>query len=80
MTNDYSGMFQALVSSGSLACHSFEETLLAALKPGTPTTDPKNSFWNVYKKVSDEHDNELQEKYTGNLDASLIFVGVSKFN
>ena len=31
-------------------------------------------FWTVYKKVADEHDNDLVSKYVGDLDTSLLFV------
>ena len=31
-------------------------------------------FWTVYKKVADEHDNELVSKYVSDLDTSLLFV------
>ena len=31
-------------------------------------------FWTVYKKVADEHDNDLVSRYAGDLDTSLLFV------
>jgi len=36
--------------------------------------DPITNFWTVYKRVADEHDNELVSKYVGDLDTSLLFV------
>ncbi|KAF9778758.1 hypothetical protein BJ322DRAFT_991366, partial [Thelephora terrestris] len=38
--------------------------------------DPAKTFWNVYKEVTDEHDNDLLKKYAGDLDTSLIFAGL----
>ena len=40
-------------------------------------TDPATNFWTVYKKIADEHDNDLVSKYVGNLDTSLLFVSAS---
>ena len=40
-------------------------------------TDPATNFWTVYKKIADEHDNDLVSKYVGNLDTSLLFVSTS---
>ncbi|KAF9649361.1 hypothetical protein BDM02DRAFT_3094942, partial [Thelephora ganbajun] len=39
-------------------------------------TDPTTNFWTVYKKVADEHDNDLVSKYVGDLDTSLLFAGL----
>ncbi|KAF7345170.1 hypothetical protein MSAN_01893300 [Mycena sanguinolenta] len=46
-----------------------------ALKP-PPVTDKKTKFWNSYMKLADEHDKELKEKYSTDLDTSLIFSGL----
>ncbi|KAJ7848876.1 hypothetical protein B0H13DRAFT_2361642 [Mycena leptocephala] len=50
------------------------------LKPQVPTseaaTDTKTSFWNTYKKIADEYDNEFLKKYGTDLDTSLIFAGL----
>ena len=40
-------------------------------------TSPTTNFWTVYKKVADEHDNEMISKYVGDLDTSLLFVSTS---
>jgi hypothetical protein len=44
-----------------------------ALKP-PPPTDKKAAFWGAYMKLADEHDKEFKEKYSADLDTSLIFV------
>ncbi|KAJ7113151.1 hypothetical protein C8R44DRAFT_984939 [Mycena epipterygia] len=49
---------------------------LEALKPPAPTTDHKTAFWNSYMKLADEHDKELQQKYSTDLDTALIFAGL----
>lgn len=36
--------------------------------------DKKTTFWTAYKTLADEFDKELQQKYGGDLDTSLIFV------
>jgi hypothetical protein len=46
------------------------------LKPAKVKTDPSTNFWTVYKKVADEHDNDLVSKYVGDLDTSLLFVSI----
>ncbi|KAJ7484194.1 hypothetical protein FB451DRAFT_1083560, partial [Mycena latifolia] len=47
-----------------------------ALQPKAPVTDKKTSFWNVYKTLADEHDREFQQRYSAELDTSLIFAGL----
>ncbi|KAJ7474420.1 hypothetical protein B0H11DRAFT_1332696 [Mycena galericulata] len=47
-----------------------------ALHPKASTTDKKNIFWNAYKGVSEEYDKEFQEKYSTDLETSLIFAGL----
>ncbi|KAJ7670660.1 hypothetical protein DFH06DRAFT_1369636 [Mycena polygramma] len=49
---------------------------LEALKPTPPVTDKKIAFWNAYKTLSDEHDKEFHQKYSTDLDTSLIFAGL----
>jgi hypothetical protein len=44
-----------------------------ALKPH-PVTDKKMAFWTSYMKLADEHDKEFKEKYSTDLDTTLIFV------
>jgi len=63
------------------------EKAIAILKPAKIRTDPSTNFWTVYKKVADEHDNDLVSKYVGDLDTSLLFVStftslacLSRFN
>ena len=50
------------------------ENAVADLKPPPDNIDPTTNFWTVYKKVADEHDNDLVSKYAGDLDNSLLFV------
>jgi len=50
------------------------EKAITTLKPVKIKTDPSTNFWTVYKKVADEHDNDLVSKYVGDLDTSLLFV------
>ncbi|KAJ7113173.1 hypothetical protein C8R44DRAFT_856153 [Mycena epipterygia] len=47
-----------------------------ALKPQTPVTDNKTTFWNSYMKLADEYDKEFQRKYSTDLDTGLIFAGL----
>ena len=48
--------------------------MIATLKPTKAETDPTTRFWTVYKKVADEHDNDIFSKYIGDLDTTLLFV------
>ena len=50
------------------------ENAIASLKPTKTKTDPTTHFWTAYKKVADEHDNDIVSKYVGDLDTSLLFV------
>ncbi|KAJ7484177.1 hypothetical protein FB451DRAFT_1128290, partial [Mycena latifolia] len=50
------------------------QTAVEGIKPKPPATDRKTDFWNLYKTLADEHDKEFLEKYSSDLDASLIFV------
>jgi hypothetical protein len=52
------------------------EGAIANWKPARVKTDPTTNFWTVYKKVADEHDNDMASKYLGDLDTSLLFVSV----
>ncbi|KAJ6481308.1 hypothetical protein C8R47DRAFT_1284469, partial [Mycena vitilis] len=38
--------------------------------------DKKTNFWNLYKTLADEHDREFLQKYSTDLDTSLIFAGL----
>ncbi|KAJ7148108.1 hypothetical protein C8R43DRAFT_822427, partial [Mycena crocata] len=38
--------------------------------------DKKTKFWNHYKTLADEHDKEFLQKYSTDLDTSLIFAGL----
>ncbi|KAF7346669.1 hypothetical protein MSAN_01804500 [Mycena sanguinolenta] len=49
---------------------------LEALKPPAQATDKKTAFWNSYLKLADEHDQEFQQKYSTDLDITLIFAGL----
>jgi len=37
--------------------------------------DNRSRFWGVYKRVAEEHDGEFLERYTGDMDIVLVFVG-----
>ena len=50
------------------------EKAIASFKPTKLKNNPATHFWTVYKKVADEHDNDLVSKYVGDLDTSLLFV------
>ncbi|KAJ7894773.1 hypothetical protein B0H13DRAFT_2339064 [Mycena leptocephala] len=45
---------------------------IEALKPQAPVSD-KNTFWNFYMKLADEHDKDFHKKYSTGLDSALIF-------
>ncbi|KAF7352441.1 hypothetical protein MVEN_01208700 [Mycena venus] len=47
-----------------------------ALKQKVPTTDKKTAFWQAYKTLADEHDEEFHRKYSTDLDTALIFAGL----
>jgi hypothetical protein len=48
------------------------------LKPKPPpVADKKTAFWNAYKILADEHDKELLQRYSTDLDTSLIFVCIT---
>jgi hypothetical protein len=48
------------------------------LKPKSPpASDKKIAFWNAYKILADEHDKELLQRYSTDLDTSLIFVCIN---
>ncbi|KAJ7080692.1 hypothetical protein C8R44DRAFT_992403 [Mycena epipterygia] len=49
---------------------------VTALKPNMSATDKKTTFWNLYKTLADEHDKEIQQRYSTDLDTSLIFAGL----
>jgi len=50
------------------------EKAFSNLKLARVETDPTTNFWNAYKQVADEYDNDLVSKYVGDLDTSLLFV------
>ncbi|KAJ6550327.1 hypothetical protein B0H19DRAFT_1265158 [Mycena capillaripes] len=47
-----------------------------AVKKQPQSMDKKTTFWTEYKTLADEFDKELQRKYGGDLDTSLIFAGL----
>ncbi|KAJ7794756.1 hypothetical protein B0H14DRAFT_3556383 [Mycena olivaceomarginata] len=52
--------------------------LIEELKPKPPpVTDKKTVFWNMYKTLADEHDKELLQRYSTDLDTALIFVCIA---
>ena len=50
------------------------EKAITELKTTPTDIDPATNFWTVYKKVADEHDGDMLDKYAGDLDTSLLFV------
>ncbi|KAJ6599769.1 hypothetical protein DFH09DRAFT_1271409 [Mycena vulgaris] len=52
------------------------QTAVEGIRPKIPATDNKTNFWNLYKTLADEHDKEFLEKYSTDLDTSLIFAGL----
>ena len=52
------------------------EKAISNWKSGGVETDPTTNFWSIYKKVADEHDNDMVSGYVGDLDTSLLFVSV----
>ncbi|KAG1859558.1 hypothetical protein DFJ58DRAFT_636618, partial [Suillus subalutaceus] len=38
--------------------------------------DNRSRFWGVYKRVTEEHDGEFLERYTGDMDIVLVFSGL----
>ncbi|KAJ7348098.1 hypothetical protein DFH08DRAFT_1080238 [Mycena albidolilacea] len=50
---------------------------IEVLKPKVlPATDKKTDFWNLYKTLADEHDKEFHQRYSTDLDTTLIFAGL----
>ena len=54
--------------------HSFYSALKEFFDP-VKTNDPRTDFFAVYRKKSGEFDRDYVEKYDGDLNTSLIFVG-----
>ncbi|KAF8170508.1 hypothetical protein K438DRAFT_1854044 [Mycena galopus ATCC 62051] len=52
------------------------QTAIESLKPPVLTTDKETAFWNAYKTVADEYDNEFSKKWDTDLDTALIFAGL----
>jgi hypothetical protein len=50
------------------------ENVIKELKTTPTDINPATNFWTVYKKVADEHDGDMIDKYSGDLDTSLLFV------
>ena len=63
---------------------SLEDALQNALKNYLPrlesTSDPRTEFYNKFKREADEYDNDFLGKYRGDLDTTLIFVGLPLFS
>ncbi|KAJ7661334.1 hypothetical protein DFH06DRAFT_373025 [Mycena polygramma] len=75
LVNTIERCFSELIQKQQDQSDRFHEAL-QALKPKPPTTDTKTAFWNAYKTLADEHDKELQQKYSTDLDTALIFAGL----
>ncbi|KAJ7484170.1 hypothetical protein FB451DRAFT_1027999, partial [Mycena latifolia] len=52
------------------------QTAVEKIQPKPPAKEKKTNFWNLYKTLADEHDKEFLEKYSSDLDTSLIFAGL----
>ncbi|KAJ7186545.1 hypothetical protein C8R46DRAFT_276420 [Mycena filopes] len=52
------------------------KAVVEALKPPDLATDKKTAFWNSYMKLADEYDKEFHQRYSTDLDTSLIFSGL----
>ncbi|KAF8210820.1 hypothetical protein K438DRAFT_1664771, partial [Mycena galopus ATCC 62051] len=51
--------------------------LVQELRPKPwPTPDKKTTFWKRYKTLADEHDKALLQRYSTDLDSTLIFAGI----
>ncbi|KAJ7765872.1 hypothetical protein DFH07DRAFT_810114 [Mycena maculata] len=46
------------------------------IRPKPVATDKETAFWTAYQTLSDEHDKEFHQKYSTDLDTSLIFAGL----
>ena len=59
---------------------SLEDALRNALKNHLPhlesTSGARAQFYNKFKREADEYDNDFLEKYRGDLETTLIFVGL----
>ncbi|KAJ7670677.1 hypothetical protein DFH06DRAFT_140384, partial [Mycena polygramma] len=69
------GCFAELSKNNAKQIHELQMTV-EALRPKPTTTDKKTNFWNLYKTLADEHDREFLQKYSTDLDTSLIFAGL----
>ncbi|KAJ6558884.1 hypothetical protein DFH09DRAFT_1162702, partial [Mycena vulgaris] len=49
---------------------------IEAMKAKPVVTDKETAFWTAYKTLADEHDREFHQKYSTDLDTSLIFAGL----
>ncbi|KAJ6476618.1 hypothetical protein DFH09DRAFT_1216341 [Mycena vulgaris] len=49
---------------------------IVAMKAKPVVTDKETVFWTAYKRLADEHDREFHQKYSTDLDTSLIFAGL----
>jgi hypothetical protein len=65
----------------SSSCSSLDDAVLKALKthfprhPGT-TNSARAEFYNKFQREADEHDHDFVKKCGGDLDTTLIFVGL----
>ena len=59
---------------------SLERAVGSALKnyftPLRPTSDARVDFYNKFKREAEDYDKEFLDKYDGDLDTTLIFVGL----
>jgi len=69
-------VFNGYARVGPTLSRSRLEKAIANWKSGEVKTDSTTNFWTIYKKVADEHDNDMVSGYVGDLDTSLLFVGV----
>ena len=72
-------LFSRVWAESAPSCFRLEKAI-ANCKPTKIKTDPTTNFWTVYKKVADEHDDDLVSKYVGDLDTSLLFVSTIRLS
>ncbi|KAJ7451776.1 hypothetical protein B0H11DRAFT_1927671 [Mycena galericulata] len=49
---------------------------LDSIRPKPVVTDKETAFWTAYQTLADESDKEFHQKYSSDLDNSLIFAGL----
>ncbi|KAJ7186540.1 hypothetical protein C8R46DRAFT_1273195 [Mycena filopes] len=68
----FSELMKKQEEQGDRLCKAVAE----ALRPPDLATDKRTAFWNSYMKLADEYDKEFHQRYSTDLDTSLIFSGL----